>query len=82
MRRPLLCSRRAQPPLDVTNYDAIPGVVAVTEKAHGPIDVLADNAGYGHEGVLEESSLDDQIETSTTKNTRKRLPTILEIFFN
>jgi NAD(P)-dependent dehydrogenase (short-subunit alcohol dehydrogenase family) len=25
----------------------------------GPIDVLVNNAGYGHEGILEESSMDD-----------------------
>lgn len=45
--------------LDVTDYDAIPDAVARAEAAAGPIDVLVNNAGYGHEGVLEESSLDD-----------------------
>ncbi|WP_372004364.1 oxidoreductase [Tistrella mobilis] len=45
--------------LDVTDYDAIPEAVARAEAAAGPIDVLVNNAGYGHEGVLEESSLDD-----------------------
>ena len=29
------------------------------ENLAGPIDVLVNNAGYGHEGVLEESSIDD-----------------------
>lgn len=45
--------------LDVTDFDAIPDVVAQAEAAAGPVDVLVNNAGYGHEGILEESSLDD-----------------------
>lgn len=44
--------------LDVTRYDAIPAAVAQVERAFGGIDVLVNNAGYGHEGVLEESSID------------------------
>ena len=45
--------------LDVTDFDAVPAVVAEAERDIGPIDVLVNNAGYGHEGILEESSLDD-----------------------
>jgi NAD(P)-dependent dehydrogenase (short-subunit alcohol dehydrogenase family) len=45
--------------LDVTDFDAIPAVVAQAERRAGPVDVLVNNAGYGHEGALEESSLDD-----------------------
>ena len=45
--------------LDVTDFEAIPGKVAEAERSDGPIDVLVNNAGYGHEGVLEESSIDD-----------------------
>lgn len=45
--------------LDVTDFDAIPAAVADAERQAGPIDVLVNNAGYGHEGVLEESSMDD-----------------------
>ncbi|QSN64507.1 oxidoreductase [Caballeronia sp. M1242] len=43
--------------LDVTDFDAIDGVVAEIESTVGPIDVLVNNAGYGHEGVMEESPL-------------------------
>jgi NAD(P)-dependent dehydrogenase (short-subunit alcohol dehydrogenase family) len=45
--------------LDVTDYAAIPEAVHAAEQEVGPIDVLVNNAGYGHEGVLEESSIDD-----------------------
>lgn len=45
--------------LDVTDFAAIPAAVAEAERHAGPIDVLVNNAGYGHEGVLEESSMDD-----------------------
>jgi NAD(P)-dependent dehydrogenase (short-subunit alcohol dehydrogenase family) len=45
--------------LDVTDYDAIPAAVTDAEQRVGAIDVLVNNAGYGHEGVLEESSMDD-----------------------
>ncbi|KAB0549076.1 oxidoreductase [Pseudomonas argentinensis] len=43
--------------LDVTDFAAIDAVVDAVEAQHGPVDVLVNNAGYGHEGVLEESSL-------------------------
>ncbi|SAK50278.1 oxidoreductase [Caballeronia ptereochthonis] len=43
--------------LDVTDFDAIDGIVAEIEASVGPIDVLVNNAGYGHEGVMEESPL-------------------------
>ncbi|AOB32078.1 short-chain dehydrogenase [Bordetella sp. H567] len=43
--------------LDVTDFDAIGGVVATIESDVGPVDVLVNNAGYGHEGVMEESPL-------------------------
>ena len=45
--------------LDVTDFDAIDGVVADIEGTAGPVDVLVNNAGYGHEGILEESPLSD-----------------------
>ena len=45
--------------LDVTDFDSIPAAVATAEQQVGPIDVLVNNAGYGHEGVLEESSMED-----------------------
>ncbi len=45
--------------LDVTDYAAIPAAIAGAQASSGPVDVLVNNAGYGHEGVLEESSIDD-----------------------
>jgi NAD(P)-dependent dehydrogenase (short-subunit alcohol dehydrogenase family) len=45
--------------LDVTDFDAIAPVVADIEANIGPIDVLMNNAGYGHEGIIEESPLDE-----------------------
>ncbi|ADO48817.1 oxidoreductase [[Enterobacter] lignolyticus] len=43
--------------LDVTNVERIDEVAGEIESAVGPIDVLVNNAGYGHEGILEESPL-------------------------
>jgi NAD(P)-dependent dehydrogenase (short-subunit alcohol dehydrogenase family) len=55
-----LAPGRAHPLVfDVTDYDAIPAAVADAERQAGVIDVLVNNAGYGHEGVLEESSMED-----------------------
>ncbi|MBB4200799.1 short-chain dehydrogenase/reductase [Rhodoblastus sphagnicola] len=45
--------------IDVTDFGAIPDAVAKAERDVGPIDVLVNNAGYGHEGIMEESPLDD-----------------------
>ncbi len=44
--------------LDVTHDTEVVRVVAKVETSIGPIDVLVNNAGYGHEGTVEESSLD------------------------
>jgi NAD(P)-dependent dehydrogenase (short-subunit alcohol dehydrogenase family) len=45
--------------VDVTDFNAIPDAVVKAEREVGPIDVLVNNAGYGHEGILEESPLED-----------------------
>jgi len=45
--------------LDVTDFAAIDAAVRQAERTAGPVEVLINNAGYGHEGALEESSMDD-----------------------
>ena len=45
--------------LDVTDFGAIDGMVSEIEANLGPIDVLVNNAGYGHEGIMEESPLSE-----------------------
>ncbi len=44
---------------DVTEFDRIQDVVQHAEEEHGAVDVLINNAGYGHEGVLEESPIEE-----------------------
>lgn len=43
--------------LDVTDAERVDEVVREIESTHDEVDVLVNNAGYGHEGILEESSL-------------------------
>ncbi|RQR49479.1 oxidoreductase [Burkholderia sp. Bp9140] len=45
--------------LDVTDFERIDGVVANVEASVGPVGVLVNNAGYGHEGIMEESPLSE-----------------------
>jgi NAD(P)-dependent dehydrogenase (short-subunit alcohol dehydrogenase family) len=45
--------------LDVTDHAAVAATVAFVEAEIGPIEVLVNNAGYGHEGTVEESSMED-----------------------
>ncbi|MFJ6322221.1 MULTISPECIES: oxidoreductase [unclassified Rhizobium] len=45
--------------LDVTDYSDVQPSIDRIEREVGPIDVLVNNAGYGHEGTFEESTLED-----------------------
>ncbi|MET9879125.1 oxidoreductase [Actinacidiphila glaucinigra] len=45
--------------LDVTDDDAVTQTVQAVEDMTGAIDVLVSNAGYGLEGTVEESSMED-----------------------
>ena len=45
--------------LDVTRFEEIAAAVPKAEEEFGQVDVLVNNAGYGQEGALEESSIDD-----------------------
>lgn len=48
--------------LDVTDFGAVEPAIAAAMQQVGPVDVLVNNSGYGHEGVLEESPLDELIK--------------------
>ena len=45
--------------LDVTDHAGVAATVADVEAEIGAIDVLVNNAGYGMEGLIEESSMED-----------------------
>jgi len=45
--------------LEITDAAAVASVVNAIQQRIGPIDVLISNAGYGVEGTVEESSMDD-----------------------
>jgi NAD(P)-dependent dehydrogenase (short-subunit alcohol dehydrogenase family) len=52
--------------LDVTDDDAVFAVVDDVESTVGPIHVVIANAGYGHEGVFEESPMSELREQFDT----------------
>ncbi|QYD70069.1 oxidoreductase [Paraburkholderia edwinii] len=45
--------------LDITDLPAIAPLIDEVERNVGPIDVLVNNAGYGYEGTIEESPVDE-----------------------
>ena len=45
--------------LDVSDFDSIDAAINEVAQRVGPIDVLVNSAGYGHEGILEESPLEE-----------------------
>jgi NAD(P)-dependent dehydrogenase (short-subunit alcohol dehydrogenase family) len=45
--------------LDVAHFGKVAPTVATLEREFGPIDVLVNNAGYGHECTVEESPLEE-----------------------
>ncbi|WP_394844938.1 oxidoreductase [Pendulispora brunnea] len=51
--------RAIAPILDITDAKGVQRVVTELENEFGSIDVLVNNAGYGHEGIIEESDLDE-----------------------
>src|SRR5688572_19625110 len=54
-------------PLDVTKSEQVAAAVRAATERFGRIDVLVNNAGYGHLGVFEETPLDEiraQYETN------------------
>ena len=44
--------------LDVSANDTVAPLAAEVESAFGPVDVVINNAGYGHEGIFEESPIE------------------------
>src|SRR5688572_2546607 len=58
--------RKAEPadgfpmlPLDVRDDESARACVAAVERQAGSIDVLVNNAGYSHEGALEELTVEE-----------------------
>jgi NAD(P)-dependent dehydrogenase (short-subunit alcohol dehydrogenase family) len=45
--------------LDVTDFATIENTIREIEENIGAIDVVINNAGYGHEGIFEESTMED-----------------------
>ncbi|MBB4573235.1 oxidoreductase [Rhizobium lentis] len=45
--------------LDVADVAALEPIVTDIERSVGPVDVLINNAGYGHEGTMEESPIEE-----------------------
>jgi short-subunit dehydrogenase len=71
-------------PLDVTDDASMTAAVAEVESAHGQVDVLVNNAGYGEYGTIEETPMDRvraQFETNVfglARLTQLVLPSMRE----
>ncbi|OON38089.1 short-chain dehydrogenase/reductase [Izhakiella australiensis] len=46
---------------DLTDFASAASLVERVEREVGAVDVLVNNAGYGHEGIMEESPLEDAL---------------------
>jgi NAD(P)-dependent dehydrogenase (short-subunit alcohol dehydrogenase family) len=56
-------------PLDVTDRDAVFATVAAAHERFGRLDIVVNNAGYGHFGMIEELSeqeIRDQLELTSS----------------
>jgi NAD(P)-dependent dehydrogenase (short-subunit alcohol dehydrogenase family) len=56
--------------VEMTDEASIAAMVGEVEREYGPIDILIANAGYGHEGMFEESSFGDSLRSTSSEPSR------------